>query len=97
MVFIMSYSRWSNSKWYSFYNCSGDSDVKENQILSLWYISEDTLVNFSYDDLLEIKTPHDLARCYKSEIPLEELVEAMEYIQWFIEDVEEEFGNHDKK
>lgn len=91
----MSYSRWSNSNWYSFHNCMG-GETKESQILSLWYAGSDKLVDISYDELIEIKSPKELAFYYDIEIPLEDLIEAMEYIQWFIEDVDEDFDG-DKK
>lgn len=91
----MAYSRFSNSNWYSFYS-SSSGEEKKNQILSLWYAGEPNLVDISYNELIEIKSPKELAVYYESEIPFEELVEAMEYIYWFMRDVNEEF-DCDKK
>ena len=44
----MSYSRWSNSSWYSFYNVNGR--------LSLWLDMEHT-IDWEYDDLID-KNPN---------------------------------------
>jgi hypothetical protein len=91
----MSYSRWSNSNWYSFWNTSS-KDKKEDEILSLWY-SLDEKPNFSYSELIEIKTINDL-RCYfKEDIDDIYLTEAMEYIQMFIDDVNDEFEINDEE
>lgn len=91
----MSYSRWSNSNWYSFYNCMS-GETKDSQLLSLWYAGSDNLVDLTYDQLIEIKSPKELAFYYEDFVPLEDLVEAMEYIQWFIDDVDGEFDNDEK-
>ena len=47
----MSYSRWSNSNWYSFYNCMS-GETKDSQLLSLWYAGSDNLVDLTYDELV---------------------------------------------
>lgn len=91
----MSYSRWSNSNWYSFWSTSS-GETKDDQILSLWYGGIDDIVDLSYNDLVDVKSPKELAFYYESKIPIEELTEAMKYIKWFIDDVNEEFSG-DKK
>lgn len=91
----MSYSRWGGSNWYSFWNTSS-GETKDDQILSLWYAGSDDNVDLSYTDLVKITSPKELAFYYESKIPIEELTEAMEYVKWFIDDVNEEF-NGDKK
>ena len=96
MVIFMAYSRWSNSNWYSFYSCWSDGLGKNDQVLSIWYAGEERLIDLTYEDLIEIKSPEQLALYYKSDIPIGELEEAMEYISWFIQDVNEEFAD-DKK
>lgn len=70
----MSYSRWSNSCWYSFYNSGG--------YLSLWY-SLDKMIDISFEQCSEI-TPQKLKEMY--DCTDEEAKEAMEYIGYFIEE-----------
>lgn len=91
----MSYSRWSNSNWYAFHNCSSGEE-KEDQILSLWYCGSEKLVNLPYDELIEIKSPKELAFYYDVPISIDDLIEAMQYVNMFLEDIEEDFDG-DKK
>jgi hypothetical protein len=90
----MSYSRWSNSNWYSFWNTSS-GETKDSQVLSLWYVCEDKLVDLTYDELVDIK-PSLLRKCYDSEISKKDLAEAMLIINWFIDDVDSDFEYKDK-
>lgn len=70
----MSYSRWSTSHWYSFYNVNG--------CLSLWYDMDHTI---DLDiDLCKEATTDGLMSVYGC--TLEEAEEAMKYIEYFIED-----------
>ena len=82
----MSYSRWSNSAWYTFYNASS-SEFREEQVLSLWY-SMNTCYDWTYEKLLDF-TPEFLIKEY--ECSSDEASEAMEYIGFFLEEVGEEF------
>jgi len=82
----MSYSRWSNSTWYTFYNVSS-GELREEQVLSLWY-SIDTCYDWTYEDLLDV-TSEFLMREYTC--TSEEASEAMEYIESFLKDVEKDF------
>jgi hypothetical protein len=56
----MSYSRWSNSSWYVFWESSTSGDLKENQQLACWYdLSDEHMISWSYtqvDELLQ-KSP----------------------------------------
>jgi len=83
----MSYSRWSFSVWYSFWNGANSGKSKDEQILSLWY-SMDKTIDWEYDDLLEV-TAKDIQKCYNCEI--EDAEEAMNYINEFIKDVDKEY------
>jgi len=83
----MSYSRWSYSVWYSFWNGANSGKSKDEQILSLWYSMGKT-IDWEYDDLLEV-TAKDIQKCYNCEI--EDAEEAMNYINEFIKAVDEEF------
>ena len=85
----MSYSRWSYSKWYSFWNCSHDGDIKENQTMSLWK-AKGKILDWSYSDLEEMCV-RDVQTIY--ECSLEEAEEAMLYIKEFIDDVNDVFDN----
>jgi len=74
----MSYARWSNSSWYAFYNVNG--------CLSLWYDMEHTY-DIPYDDAVEI-TKEDILRIYNCSE--QDAQEAMTYVQYFIEDYEDD-------
>jgi len=81
----MSYSRWSNSVWYSFYNT-------ENK-LSLWY-DMDKLIDWHYHDLVDMIT--DEETCCEQLVllygcTLAEAQEALRYIKDFILDRETDF------
>ena len=83
----MSYSRWSYSVWYSFWNGASSGKSKDEQILSLWF-SMDKTIDWVYTDLLNI-TAKDIQRRYNCEI--EDAEEAMDYVNKFIKDVDMEF------
>jgi hypothetical protein len=83
----MSYSRWSFSVWYSFWNASSSGKKKNDQVLSLWF-SMDKTIDWVYTDLLEV-TAQDIQKFYNCEI--EDAEEAMTYINEFIKAVDEEF------
>ena len=81
----MSYSRWSNSPWYSFYNVNGK--------LSLWYDMEHT-IDWDHDNLVEImaqdpeKIPYFFKAIYTCSVA--EAKEAMTYIAQYLEDYDPE-------
>ena len=49
----MSYSRWSDSKWYAFWQ-SSNSENLDSQTLSLWHCDEEQTPNWSYAELREV-------------------------------------------
>ena len=83
----MSYSRWMNSKWYSFWH-SSNAKHKENEVLSLWLDMEQTK-DWTYEQLLSF-TVEDIGKAYTG-ITLAEAEEAWGYIQEFLADVDEEY------
>jgi hypothetical protein len=83
----VSYSRWGYSVWYTFWNSASSGKSKDEQVLSLWF-SMDKTIDWVYTDLLDV-TAKDIQRRYNCEI--EDAEEAMEYINKFIKDVDEEF------
>ena len=83
----MSYSRWSFSVWYSFWNGANSGKSKDEQVLSLWY-SMDKTIDWMYSDLVDI-TAEDIQRRYRCEI--EDAEEGMDYVKRFIKDVNKEF------
>ena len=83
----MSYSRWSYSVWYTFWNSASSGKSKDDQILSLWY-SMDKTIDWAYSELLDI-TVDDVQRRYNCEI--EDAEESMTYINEFIKDVNKEY------
>lgn len=80
----MSYSRWSNSTWYSFWN-TASGPTKEEQILSLWY-SIDMCQDWTYAELKNI-TIDDITLAYAG-VPHNNIKEAMAIISAFIADVD---------
>lgn len=87
----MSYSRWSNSSWYSFYNVNGN--------LSLWY-DMDHIIDFTYDEVAymleqEDKIPEFLKSVY--ECTEEEAIEAIQYMKYFAEDYDPKDGEEYNK
>ena len=83
----MSYSRWSYSVWYTFWNSASSGESKDEQVLSLWYSLEKT-IDWAYSDLVNI-TSEDIQRRYECEI--EDAQEAMDYVNRFIKAVNNEF------
>jgi hypothetical protein len=73
----MSYSRWSNSSWYSFYNV-------ENT-LSLWY-NMNNLQDWTYEECLSL-TETNIINYYKC--TQGEAQEAMQYVLKFIKHYKE--------
>lgn len=89
----MSYSRWSTSNWYSFYNSDRDDLPKELQVLSLWHVSERK--DFTYDELKsfgekKLRTIYPLADD-------DDINEGLEIIALFMSDVDEDFAEDDLK
>ena len=82
----MSYSRWSNSAWYSFYNVSS-GDTRDEQVLSLWY-DMDHIIDLTYADLQDV-TAASIVEMY--DCTDAEADEAMQYIAYFMQDAEEEY------
>lgn len=89
----MSYSRWSNSSWYSFWNSSSGEEIGD-QVLSLWLGGDSNNLDFTYDELYEF-TSEDFKNFYVN-ITDEDINEGLEIIKTFIEDVDEDFYR-DKK
>ena len=85
--FTMSYSRWSNSTWYTFWS-AGDATTKEDEVLSLW-LSIDSAKDWTYNEL-KTWTVETVLENYP-DITQAEAEEALEYIQHFLTDVEKEY------
>ena len=83
----MSYSRWSFSVWYSFWNSASSGKSKDDQVLSLWY-SMDKTIDWTYPELLDV-TAEDVQRRYNCVI--EDAEESMDYIKKFIKAIDIEF------
>ena len=99
----MSYSRWSNSSWYSFWSDESGED-KSDQVLCLWYSghSGDFGFNhprFSYAELKEfdVKSLEETLEKYFPDATEEEIIEATVLISVFIEDVDETFEELEKE
>lgn len=90
----MSYSRWSDSNWYTFWNTRSPDATKDEQVLSLWYAGED-LTDFTYKELKSF----DISKMQEKfpNVDTEDLVEALGYIQMFFDRVDRTFAEDDKK
>ena len=68
----MSYSRWSNSCWYAFYNVNG--------CLSLWYDLEHTIdLTFEQCETMDVGKLIEMYTCSP-----EEATEALDYVRTFV-------------
>ena len=88
----MSYSRWSCSNWYAFHNTYSGED-KDSQLLSLWHVSENK--DFLYSELKNVDKDFIKAN-YAETLDDDDIEEALDIINTFIMDVNEEFDG-DKK
>ena len=88
----MSYSRWSNSVWYSFWNAaSSNDDDADGQILSLWHKSPRSDGGNMHNDYSysEIKNwDVDNVKEHYAGITNAQAIEAIEIIKCFTEDVD---------
>lgn len=90
----MSYSRWSNSSWYTFYNASSGETLEE-QVLSAWY-SMDKCIDWTYEELEELVKNRIRVDDITSRICMiygcnaDEATELYDIIQQFMSDAREE-------
>jgi len=85
----VSYSRWLNSAFYTFWN-SGSSEDKDNNIFTCFY-SLDSHHDFTFKDCKEItKNPKSLQE-FIPDIKPEEELELAGYMKKFISDVEKKY------
>lgn len=96
----MSYSRWSNSVWYTFWTTDSDSmeykfptkKLKYNQIFQIcdspsYYITYGDLMTKDINSILQ-----EVKELYKDKKPTEdELYELSEYLMKFIDDINDHF------
>ena len=94
----MSYSRWSNSRWYTFWTCFGEQmeyklptkRLKGNQVFE---ICDDPSLCFTYKTITELGIENVLLEVrltfpYATDTELEEL---WSYMELFIKDVDNHF------
>lgn len=81
----MSYSRWSNSTWYSFWSSYGGAS-RADQVLSLWADFKQCK-DWTYDQIKDW-TIQDVCEAYDG-VTYEEAEEGWGYIQLWLEDVEQ--------
>ena len=89
----MSYSRWSGSNWYAFYNSIAVDSKKEDQVLSLWYVTENK--DFTYTELKYFD--ENMLRILYPEADDDDINEAVTIIELFMSDVDEDFAEDDLK
>jgi hypothetical protein len=90
----MSYSRWSNSSWYTFWNVSSGKKRSE-QVLSAWY-SLDTCIDWTYAEIESLfKDGIAMAEkllILKYNCNSDEAKELQELMQRWVSDVKEQFS-----
>jgi len=84
----MSYSRWSNSTWYTFWLSTG-ANCKDDEILSLW-ADLDQCSDWRYGNIKDW-TVQDVCDAYQN-ITYEQAQEGWGYIQVWLDDVEKEWN-----
>ena len=93
----MSYSRWSNSIWYTFWSCNGpDTDLKDDQTFEICDFGASSLFTYKQlkenieqclDEAIETATKNN-----EKEISKNDRDELKVYMNRFIEDIEEEYS-----
>lgn len=85
----MSYSRWGNSSWYTFYSDSGAME-KENQVMACWY-GLDQCIDWTYAEILELLADSPNRKiCHRYNCTIAEADELISYMKEFSADVETE-------
>lgn len=81
----MSYSRWSNSEWYTFWCCPPD-DSKENRDTAIFEVCG--VIQFSAKDLRD-----DIEKCIAKAVEIQpsDSDELMEYMNDFLHDVDNDY------
>lgn len=93
----MSYSRWSNSSWYTFYR-SDSGDTLGEQVFSAWY-SLDKCIDWTYDELADLTRDRLKVEDILTRIRFaygcndDEATELYDYIQQFMSDARAECSN----
>lgn len=102
----MSYSRWSNSCWYTF--CSSPEDKKDTykkiaQVFSIMFEPKRTdssvAFNFSYAEINKnkdkcvSKVKEELENKYKEYLPQSKYEELKNYMEIFIQSIDEKYLN----
>lgn len=82
----MSYSRWSNSSWYVFWDASQSGDTRESQHLACWYSIDDAdKSSWSYTDVDNLLSkPMDqivMSLQLRYDCSADEATELQEYMQ----------------
>lgn len=89
----MSYRRWSDGNWYAFNHVS-EAESKEEEVLSLWHAPsgiDGGVKDWLYEEVAKW-TSDDVRREYP-EASDDDVQEAMEIIEEFVEHMNEEYSN----
>ena len=92
----MSYSRWSCSSWYVFWDSSLSGKLKEDQSLACWYsMDDDHMISWSYleiDNLLKRQPDYIIKSLeLKYGCSPDEANELQEHMQQFRTDVNRQY------
>jgi hypothetical protein len=92
----MSYSRWSNSEFYTYRESTG-LDGKDDQVLSCWW-SLDLVHRFMYSEVVDLVNDRSTLQRLFNGILSEELTdELIGYMNQFISDVNNEYPENDNE
>jgi hypothetical protein len=93
----MSYSRWSTSSWYVFWDAAYSGDTKESQHLACWYSVDDAdKGSWSYERVKDFisKKPDSIINILQGRYKCspDEANELQEYMQVWVSDVNSKFS-----
>ena len=92
----MSYSRWSTSSWYVFWDAAYSGETKESQALACWYSVDDAdKTSWTYERVNDLLSKHSdyIIRMIqvRYDCSPDEAGELQEYMQQWRSDVNREF------
>ena len=85
----MSYSRWLDSDWYTYW-CTSDAKRKEDELLSIWYSIED-YNTFTYIEIEEMVGDRELFKKINGYNDGEDYEFLKGIFEQFLEDVQDDY------
>lgn len=86
----MSYSRWSDSDWYTFWLADAEADASGDPIFEMWHCRDESLPCARYSQLRDIT--EDALAALVPGAPRDDIDELLGYVREFCADVEAKAG-----